>query len=333
MRTLTEVFAPGAPSLPEGLRTLVVSPDRTVEPGTTVRATFAFYNFGGAAATGLRVRFNLPDGLRYVAGSARVDDRALDDVRGETSLLSPNGADVGEVPPGVERRIAMAYVVAPTIENGALLELQAALASNETDVIGSNVVRLVASSAPQLENPDTVASLEAVRVAEPGEEIVATARVRNSGHATAHDVVVVLPVPDRTTYIDGSARIDGREAPIDERGGDPFGFGNATVATPALAAGASLVVEYRARIDSPLDDNTRLVLGGAVASSETAEFELARAELTVRSASRFDTEATRLAVDAPSEVEPGRRVRVGLIAENVGTCAAEDVRLRLTLPD
>ncbi|HEY6235875.1 MAG TPA: hypothetical protein VIW69_12305 [Candidatus Elarobacter sp.] len=333
MRTLTEVFAPGAPSLPEGLRTLVVSPDRTVEPGTTVRATFAFYNFGGAAATGLRVRFNLPDGLRYVPGSARVDDRALDDIRGETSLLSPNGADVGEVPPGVERRIAMAYVVAPTIENGAALELQAALASNETDVIGSNVVRLVASSAPQLENPDTIASLEAVRVAEPGEEIVATARVRNTGHATAHDVVVVLPVPDRTTYIDGSARIDGREVAIDERGGDPFGFGNATVASPSLAAGATLVVEYRARIESPLDDNTRIVLGGAVASAETAEFELARAELTVRSASRFDTEATRLVVDAPSEVEPGRRVRVGLIAENNGTCAAEDARVRLTLPE
>src|ERR1700676_2196238 len=104
MRTLTEVFAPGAPSLPEGLRTLVVSPDRTVEPGTTVRATFAFYNFGGAAATGLRVRFSLPEGLRYVPGSARVDDRALDDASagsaqlGETSLLGPNGADLGEVP-------------------------------------------------------------------------------------------------------------------------------------------------------------------------------------------------------------------------------------------
>jgi len=333
MRTLTEAFAPGAPSLPEGLRTLVVSPDRSVEPGTTVRATFAFYNFGGAAATGLRVRFNLPEGLRYVPGSARVDDRPLDDARGETSLLAPNGADVGEVPPGVERRIGIAYVVAPTIENGAVLEVQAALASNETEVIGSNVVRLTAVSAPQLENPETVAALEAVRVAEPGEEVVAAARVRNSGHATAHDVVVVLPVPDRTSYVEGSARIDGREAAIDERGGDPFGFGNATIASPALAAGATLVVEYRARIDSPLDDNTRIVLGGAVASAETAEFELHRAELTVRSASRFDTEATRLVVDAPNEVEPGRRVRVGVIAENAGTCAAEAVSVRLTLPE
>jgi uncharacterized repeat protein (TIGR01451 family) len=334
MRTLTEAFAPGAPSLPEGLRTLVVSPDRTVEPGTTVRATFAFYNLGGASATGLRVRFNVPEGLRYVPGSARVDDRALDDHRGDTALLAASGADVGEAPPGVERRVAISYVVAPTIENGATIELQAALASNETGVIGSNVVSLVATSAPQLENPDTIASLEAVRVAEPGEEILVSARVHNSGQATAHDIVVVLPVPDRTSYIEGSARIDGREVGLDERGGDPFGFGNSTIASSALAAGAVLVVEYRARIESPLDDNARIVLRGAVASAETAEFELARAELTVRSASRFENDVTRLVVDVPtSEVEPGQRVLVGLIAENTGTCGAEDVRIRLTLPE
>jgi len=298
-----------------------------------VRATFAFYNYGGAPATGLRVRFNLPDGLRYVAGSAKVDDRPLDDVRGETALLVPSGVDVGEVPPGVERRIALAYAVAPTIENGAVLALQAALVANETDVIGSNVVRLRVQSAPILQNPDTFTVLEPVRVAEPGEDVHIVARVHNSGHATAHDVVIVLPVPERTSYVPGSTRVDGREAALDERAGEPFGLGNATVATPALAPGATVVVEYRARIDSPLDDNTRLVLSGAVASSETAEFELARAELTVRSASRFDTDATRLVLDAPSEVEPGRRVRVALIAENAGTCAADDVRIRLTLPE
>ncbi|MBV8491775.1 MAG: DUF11 domain-containing protein, partial [Candidatus Eremiobacteraeota bacterium] len=69
MRSLSEVFAPGAPTLPEGLRTLVVSPDRELEPGMTVRATFTFRNQGGAPATGVRVRFNLPDGLVYLVGS------------------------------------------------------------------------------------------------------------------------------------------------------------------------------------------------------------------------------------------------------------------------
>ena len=31
--------------------------------------------------------------------------------------------------------------------------------------------------------------------------------------------------------------------------------------------------------------------------------------------------------------EPGRRVRIALAATNTGTCAASDVRMRLTLPD
>jgi uncharacterized repeat protein (TIGR01451 family) len=333
MRTLTEAFAPGAPSLPEGLRTLVVSPDRVVEPGTTVRATFSFYNLGGAAATGLRVRFALPDGLRYLVGSAKIDDVFLEEARGETALLAPVGADIGEVPPGVERRISISYLVNATIENGAAIEVQAALASHETDVIGSNVVRLVAHSAPMLQNPATIASLEPVRNAEPGEEIVVTARVYNSGQSSARDVVVVLPLPDRTSYVAGSARIDGRAvAPRDDRD-DPFGYGRAPVAAALLAAGGTLVVEYRAKIESPLDNNTRLGVLATVASAEIAEFDLARAELTVNSASRFDGVETTLAVDAPKDVEPGRRVRVAFVATNNGTCAATDVRIRFTLPD
>lgn len=333
MRTLTEVFAPGAPSLPEGLRTLVVSPDRQVEPGTTVRASFAFYNLGGAAATGLRVRFALPAGLRYLVGSAKIDDVALEEFRGETALLSPNGADIGEVPPGVERRIAIAFLVDATIENGAAIELQAALASHETGVIGSNVVRLTAKSTAILQNPATVASLEATRSAEPGEEIRVMARVYNSGQSSARDVVVVLPVPDRTAYVSGSARIDGRPVPHLEEGGDPFGFAQAFVAAPSLAAGATLVVEYRARIDSPLDNNTRLFVTGAVASAEVAEFDLARAELTVHSESRFDGGETALVIDAPTDVVPGQRIPIALSAHNNGTCAAHDARLRVTLPD
>ncbi|MFN2459074.1 MAG: hypothetical protein ABR591_00065 [Candidatus Velthaea sp.] len=298
----------------------------------TVRAAFAFTNLGGAAATGLRVRFALPEGMRYLVGSAKIDDVALDEARGETALLSPNGADIGEVPPSVERRISIAYLVNATIENGATIELQAALASHETGVIGSNVVRLVINSAPVLQNPATVAALEAVRTAEPGEEIRVLARVHNAGQSSARDVVVVLPLPDRTSFVAGTARIDGRDVPrADER--DPFGFARAPVAAAALAAGATVVIEYRARIDSPLDNNTRIFVSGEVASAEIAEFELDRAELTVHSAARFDSAETTLDVDAPGEVEPGRRIRVALGATNSGTCAADDVRIRLTLPE
>ncbi|HXP91877.1 MAG TPA: hypothetical protein VN905_00270 [Candidatus Binatia bacterium] len=332
MRTLTDVFAPGASPLPEGLRTLVVSPDRFVEPGMTVRATFAFYNLGGASATGLRIRFTLPDGLRYLVGSARIDDVPLDEPGGETALLSSNGADIGEVPSGTERKISISYSVAPAIENGAVLELQAAIASLEIPAIGSNIVRLVARSAPELRNASTTVMLEPVREPEPGEEVQIVARVFNSGQSSARDVIVVLPIPDRTTYVPGSARIDGREVAVDERG-DPFGFTHAPIAAGTLGAGAALLIEYRARIDIPLENGTLLFVDGAVASAETPEFPLARAELVVQSASRFDGDETAIVVSGDAEVEPGERVRIALVARNTGTCDAEGVRVRVDLPE
>ena len=298
-----------------------------------MRATFAFYNLGGAAATGLRARFALPDGVRYQPGSARIDDQAIEEVRGETALLAAAGADIGEVPPGVERRISIGYLVNATIDNGATIDLQAALLSHETGVIGSNVVTLVAKSTPILQNPATIIAIDAIRTPEPGEDVRITARVHNSGQSAARDVVVVLPVPDRTRFVTGSVRVDGRDFIPDDDGDDPFGFGRAPVVMPSLPAGATLVLEYRATIESPLENDTRLLASGAVASAEIAEFELDRAELTVRSASRFDGQSTALIVDAPSDVEPGRRVRIALSATNSGTCAASDVRVRLVVPD
>ncbi|MGP8101952.1 MAG: hypothetical protein ACLQHL_14530, partial [Candidatus Cybelea sp.] len=131
MRPLSEVFAPGAPTLPERLRTLVVSPERELEPGMTVRATFTFRNHGGAPATGVRIRFNLPDGLVYLVGSGLLDGSELDDELGNSPLLARAGAHVGDVLPNEERRIEIAYSVAGAIENGTTVELQAAVASFE----------------------------------------------------------------------------------------------------------------------------------------------------------------------------------------------------------
>ena len=105
--------------LPEGLRTLEVTPSRTVEAGQVVHAVFTFRNLGGGTANGFRVHFRLPEGLTYVAGSARIDDTPLDEEHGETALLQPAGADIGEIPAGGERRASLAFAVAATIENGS----------------------------------------------------------------------------------------------------------------------------------------------------------------------------------------------------------------------
>jgi uncharacterized repeat protein (TIGR01451 family) len=317
--------------LPEGLRTLVVSPDRELEPGMTVRATFTFRNQGGAPATGVRVRFNLPDGLVYLVGTGQLDSASLDDEQGNSPLLSRNGAHIGDVAPGEERRIEIAYSVAGAIENGTTIELQAAVASFEVPPVGSNIVRLIARSRPQLENALTGIAIEARSEPVPGAEAQITVRLHNAGESSAHDVVVVAPIPEHTRYVPNSARVNGRE--IERDLGQPYDRVHAPIVTPSLAASASATLIYRVRIASPLNDGTPIVALAQIASQETAAFALEGASLVVRSTADFDDDRTTFTVDPAYDVRPGQRVTLSLVAFNAGSAAADNVIATLELPE
>jgi uncharacterized repeat protein (TIGR01451 family) len=332
MRTLTAVFAPGSAPLPEGLRTLTVSPSRIVEPGQTIHASFTFRNLGGGTATGFRVRFRLPEGLTYLVGSAQIDGVEIDEQGGLTSLLQSAGAKLGEVPAGGERRISLAYSVAPTIENGTQIGLQAALASFEVPVIGSNVVRLLVRSKPTLKSANTKLSLTPVRELVPGAELHLRAQIHNSGQSSAHDVMVLLPVPANTTYVPHSAVVDGRpRAGLSEV--EPLGLTAPTIIAPMLGPGATLDVGYRVRIDPTLDDNTQVNAHGAVCTQELPEFAISSVTLKVPSKPSFDGEDTSFRVETEDEVVPGQRVRVVVHLRNAGTASAKNVRVRVKLPD
>ena len=331
MRPLSEVFAPGSPTLPERLRTLVVSPEREIEPGMTVRATFTFRNQGGAAATGVRLRFNLPDGLVYLVGSGRLDGQELDDESGISPLLSRTGAAIGDVLAGEERRIEIAYSVAGAIENGTMVELQAAVASFELLPIASNVVRLVARSKPQLANAMTKIGIESARDPVPGSQAVVTLRIHNAGESTARDVVVVAAVPEHASYVPGSARLNGRD--LERELGMPFDRCYAPVVVRSLPARASATLAYRVAIDSPLPGRTAIVARAQIASQETPAFSLEPASLTVISSPDFNDERTALAVDPNTGVQPGQRIALTLNAHNAGTATAEDVIARVHLPE
>ena len=331
MRSLTEVFAPGAPTLPEGLRTLAVSPDRELEPGMTVHATFTFTNQGGATATGVRVRFNLPDGLVYLVGSGELDGLAQDDEQGNSPLLARGGAHIGDVAPGQERRIEIAYSVAGAIENGSTVELQAAVASFELPPVGSNVVRLIARSRPQLENALSGIAVEARHDAVPGGELGVLIRIHNAGESSAHDVVVVAPMPAHTRYIPDSVRVNGRE--IERDLGMPFDRVHAPVIVSSLPAGATATVGYRARIDAPLPDGTTIVATARVASQESAPFALPSASIRLTSAPDFSDDATGLTLEPERDVQPGSRVTLRFRAANSGTAAADSASASLQLPE
>ena len=332
MRMLTDVFAAGTTALPEGLRTLEVSPNRYVKPGDTVHATFAFRNLGGGTATGFRVRFRLPEGLTYLVGTARIDETPVDEQGGLTTLLHGSGADIGEIAPGGERRISLAYSVASTIEDGTPIAIQAAVASFEVPVIGSNVVRLIVRSKPLLRNPGTVLAVTPVRELLPGGELQVRAVIHNAGESSAHDVIALLPMPANTTYVERSARIDGRE-PLGLSDVEPFGIGRPTIVASALAPGATIEVVYRARIDAVVEDKAQVVVRGEISSLELAEFALEPVVLKIPSVPSFAGEETAFVADCDDEVSPGTRVRVALRLRNVGTARAHNARAKIALPD
>lgn len=331
MRTLTEVFAPGAPSLPEGLRTLVVSPERELEPGMTVRATFTFRNQGGATATGVRVRFNVPDGLVYLVGTGQLDGLELDDEQGNSPLLSRSGAHIGDVTPGQERTIAIGYSVAGAIENGSTVELQAAVAAFELAPVGSNVVRLIARSKPALENALTNIVIEGRHDVRPGGDATVTVRIHNAGESSAHDVVAVAPIPEFSSYIPNSVRVNGRELERDLPGA--FDRVHAPVVVKNLPASATATLTYRIRIADPLRNGTAILARAHIASQEIPAFALVPASLTVSAAPEFSDEETFCSVEPLHDVEPGGRVSIRVRAYNSGSTTAENVAVAITLAD
>jgi uncharacterized repeat protein (TIGR01451 family) len=324
--SLTGIFAPGSPALVESLRTLVLEPKRVIAPGETIRAEFGFSNFGGASANGVRVRFSHPQGVSHVAEADLVDDRPLVD----GSLIDSNGAPIGDLPPNAARKVTCSFRVNDPIEDGTVLVFQAALVSDQTALLASNIERIVVRSRPVLQNASTLVTISAPDQPHPGDTITVRATVANTGSSSAHDVVALLPAPEHTTYVTRSARIDGRVVLGIE--GEPFDYDSATVVSERLAPGQSVTLEYQATIDSPLPDGTRIKVTGALGSRECNEFAIASAEIPVVSPVDFSGEETALTLMCDDAVSPGMRIPMQLRAVNAGTGAAEFVSIAFALP-
>jgi uncharacterized repeat protein (TIGR01451 family) len=310
----------------ETLRTLVVTPRRTVTPGEIVRVEFAFSNLGGAPATGVRVRFANPSGVTYIEGSDTVDDAPL----GNETFVANAGAQLGDLVPNAQRRVACSFRVNDRVEDGSELRFQAALATDQTPVVASNVERLLVRSAPVLQNSATLVTIATTAHPKPGDVIAVRATIANTGSSSAHEVFAFLPVPAHTRYVPRSARVAGR-ALLDD-GDEPFDYASNRPVAERLAPGQSVEVEYQARIETPLADGTRIKVGGAVSSRDTGEFEVQSAEIVVSSPPDFSNDETAFTVFCDDIVSPGTRVPMTVRAVNAGTGDAHNVSIAIELP-
>jgi uncharacterized repeat protein (TIGR01451 family) len=311
----------------ESLRTLVVTPRRTATPGETIRVEFAFSNLGGAPATGVRVRFNAPSGVAVIEGTDTIDDAPLELER----LVASEGAAIGDIEQNGQRRVACSFRVDERIEDGSELFFQAAVATDQTPVLGSNRERVIVRSEPLLQNTSTMLTILAPDEPKPGDTITIQATIVNAGASSARDVLAFLPLPPNTSYVARSARIAGRA--LINAPDEPFDYSNETILAERLAPGQSVVAEYRARIDAPLADGTRLKAIGAVSSREIEEFAIASADIVVRSPADFANEETALTVFCDDIVAPGTRVPMTVRVVNTGTGAAHNVSIAFELPD
>ncbi|HEY8297818.1 MAG TPA: hypothetical protein VIG32_07345 [Candidatus Baltobacteraceae bacterium] len=325
--TLTGIFAPGSPALFESLRTLVVTPRRNVTPGETIRVEFSFSNLGGASATGVRVRFGLPPGVSHVPGTDAVDATPLPD---GMTLVATEGAALADLAPNAQRTVACSFRVNEPVEDGTELAFQAALVAEQASLVASNIERLVVRSAPVLQNTQTLVTIVASDHAKPSDTIAVRATIANTGQSSATDVVVILPLPEYTTYVPRSARVAGRALLGVES--EPFDYASETIVAQRLTPGQSVVVEYQATIDAPLPDGTRLRVAGVVASREVVEFPIQSSEILVNSPVDFENDETKLTLHCDDMVTPGMRVPMTMRAVNTGTGGAQQVAMSFELP-
>lgn len=248
----------------------------------------------------------------------------------EQSLVATDGAPVGDLAPGSSRKVGLSFVVSAAIEDGSELTFQAALSCEQTGLIGSNIERLTVHSQPELQSSATMVMLSAPDRPKPGDTVTVRATILNSGQSSAHDLMVILPVPEHTVYVARSARIGGRV--LLNADGDPFDYGSDSVVAPRLAPAQSVVLEYQATIESPLADGTRLKATGVVSSRECSEFTIASSEIEVASPVNFEGEESALTVFCDDAVTPGMRVPMTVRAVNTGTGAAQAVSIAFDLP-
>ncbi|MEO9169819.1 MAG: hypothetical protein ABI282_06410, partial [Candidatus Baltobacteraceae bacterium] len=326
--SLTGIFAPGSPALTESLRTLVLEPSRIVAPDDVICASFSFSNLGGAAATGARVRFTHPRGIEHVTGADLADDCPLEE---GTSFVDANGAEIGSIEPNAARVVVCTFRVDETIEDGSELIFQAALATDQTPLVASNIERLVVRSRSDLRSSETLVTIVAPQSPKPGDLLTVRAKIVNSGSSSANDVTLVLPVPEHTAYVAQSARIDGRVVSGIE--GEAFDYDRMPVVSARLGSGHAALVEYQVTIDSPLADGTRIKAAGNVGSRESSEFRVASSEIVVHSPVDFEGEETALTILCDDVVTPGMRVPMTLRVTNAGTGSAERVQIAFVLPE
>lgn len=298
-------------ALPDGLFASATD----TRPRELVEFRLAYRNDGDADASGVKLRQDVPAGLRLVSCACAADGATL-------------AWDLGTVPAGASRVVTFAASVGESFPAGVTLIANVATASSAEEpprVSNEASVRVHAAPVSVLAltvAPDGGGPVVALS-ATPDDLLHYALAYRNDGNAAASSVVLELPVPaGASVEVCGCVVVDGiLQWPIG-----------------SVAPGDTRSVVASLRLDPVFPAGVTELL--SVAQVATAE-EGRRASNNVL-VSVFAAPVSLLAVDAralpdgafaeDSPARPGDAIEVRLLYRNAGTADASAVRLRMPLP-
>lgn len=293
----------------------------SVKPGDHIDYAIIIENeaAGTDVATGLELTDTTPANTTYVAGSATLDDNPIPGTDNPFAF----GQALSDLAPGERHTATFRVRVEEPLPNETPISNTATVsAANHADV--SDSANHTVSSAPTLTVDKTAEPAEGGTI-KPGETITYSIAVTNEFGATetATNVVVTDPAPEDTTFVEGSATLDG--APV-AGSGNPFATG---FALPEMEPGDSHTLSLQVMVSSPLENGKSLANTVTVASDQTESLQDtvthtvdSEAILSITK-SAFPAEATL--------VTPGTTIDYTILVENDAT--ATDLGRGLVLTD
>lgn len=273
----------------------VTSGSAVIMAGDTLTYTITVKNIGTENATGVTLRDLIPANTAYVAGSTTLNGAAVADPGGVSPLQngmaihSPVNATAGAMPAAAGTATNVATVtfrvrVSSNVVDGTLI-------SNQGFVSGSGATSGSFPEQPS-DNPATpvpndpttvvvgnlplVYALKTVQLAgdvngnglvDPGDTLLYTITVTNSGATQATGVVLTDAVPANTTHVANSVQMNGVTVSDPAPGVSPLANGMG-VSGGTLAAGGTGVVTFRVQVNPGVATGTIISNQGSVATAQ-----------------------------------------------------------------
>ena len=342
--------------------------------GETLRYTLTVVNIGTEDAVNATLRDAIPVNTAYVANSTTLNGAPVPDVAGTSPLVNgmlirpPSNPTPGAMPadaaapPANIATITFDVVISPSVPDGTVISNQGFVSGGSLLDVPSDdpatpapndPTRDIVGNLPLLYATKTVAisnDLGTFGVVDPGDRLIYTITVTNTGTIPATGVVLTDNVPANTTYFANSTRLNGQPIGQPDGGVPPLASGidisssNLPLPGPGggtISPGETATVQFELTVNLGTPAGTLIVnqavvdtveLPNLLTDSDGNPGNGAQPTVVVVGAVQALTITKQVTVVGGGLALPGSTLEYVVTVTNVATIAAQNVVLTDTLP-